>query len=594
MQGPGLDLTDSRHPAFDRRFFESREDFTVIGGGLLGGKALGLARVKRELELAWRAEEHPDFEVGIPRLTVLATDAFDRFMEENALGALVETAPGDDVVARAFQSANLPAEIVGDLRGLIERVRQPLAVRSSSVLEDAVDRPFAGVYGTKMIPNNQHDAESRFRRLTEAIKFVYASTFFQAARDYRAATGDTAEEKMAVVIQEIVGRRHDHRFYPDLSGVARSWNFYATGHARPEDGAATLALGLGKTIVDGGVAWSYSPAYPRANPPVASPRDLLRETQTRFWAVNMGKPPDYDPLAETEYLLHDGLPEAEEDGVLRWIASTYDPASDRLSPGTGATGPRAVTFAPLLLLEELALNDAIRAMLALGERSHGGPVEIEFAVTIGDRPDRAARIGFLQARSLLVGEEIVDVEPESLRLPDVVAASESVLGNARVEDLVDVVYVRPDRFDPSRSRRIAEEIGAMNRDLAAEGRRYLLIGFGRWGSSDPWLGLPVRWDQISGARVIVEASLPRALAEPSQGSHFFHNLMSFGVSYFTIRHTGPYAIDWAWLEAQPAAAESDFVRRIRLASPLHVEVDGRSGRGAIRRRDTITPKGALS
>jgi hypothetical protein len=578
-------------PDFDRRFFDSREDFTLIGSGALGGKALGLARVKRMLEAEWRPGEHPEFAVGIPRLTVLATDSFDRFMGENGLWDVARSGESDERIAHAFQRAHLPAAIVGDLQGLIDRVHQPLAVRSSSLLEDAIARPFAGVYGTKMIPNNQLDAEARFRRLTEAIKFVYASTFFAGARDYLATTGGAAEEKMGVVIQEVVGRRHADRFYPDVSGVARTWNFYAAGHARPEDGTVSLALGLGKTIVEGGIVWSYSPASPRANPPVSSARELLRQTQTRFWAVNMGKPPAYDPVLETEYLAQNGLPEADGDGVLRFLASTYDPASDRLSIGTGASGARVLTFAPLLVLEELPLNAAIRAMLALAERTLGAAVEIEFALTIDPARAPPVRMGFLQARPLLVAKQVVEVPSESLDGPEVVVASESVLGNGVIEDLAEVVYVRPASADLAHSRRIAQEIETLNRGLVAAGRPYLLIGFGRWGSSDPWLGPPVRWAQISGARVIVEASLPHVPADPSQGSHFFHNLSSLGICYFTVRHSGPHGVDWTWLDAQPDAVETEYLRHVHLATPLRVEVDGRSGRGVIRRGGRERPGG---
>ncbi|MGE5178305.1 MAG: PEP/pyruvate-binding domain-containing protein [Bacteroidota bacterium] len=580
MQGPRLDLTRIV-PEFDRRFFESHEDFTLIGSGALGGKAEGLARVKRMLASAWRPERHPGFDVTIPRLTVIGTDVFDRFLDENELRGVARSGGSDEEIARAFQQASMPASIVGDLRGLIERVHQPLAVRSSSLLEDAMDRPFAGVYATKMIPNNQLDAESRFRRLVEAIKFVYASTFFSGAREYLAATGKRAEEKMAVVIQEVVGRRHGDRFYPDVSGVARSWNFYAAGGALPDEGTASLALGLGKTIVDGGVVWSYSPARPRANPPVSSARDLLQATQTRFWSVNMGPPPAYDPVAETEYLVRGGLAEAEEDEVLRPLASTYDAASDRLTPGTGPTGARVLTFAPMLVHGEPPLNDVIRSMLDLAEATGSGAMEIEFAATIEE--SGAARVGFLQARPLQVASEAVDVPLESLRGEGVIAASDSVLGNGRIEDLLDIVFVRRDRFDRSRSVEIAREIERVNRDLISSGRGYLLIGFGRWGSSDPWLGIPVRWDQISGARVIVEASLPGAEPEPSQGSHFFHNVMSAGIAYFTVRHTGPYALDWEYLDAQPPAFESEHVRHIRFRSPMTVLVDGWTGRGVVRR-----------
>jgi hypothetical protein len=580
VQGPRLDLSRIV-PEFDRRFFESHEDFTLIGSGALGGKAVGLARIKRLLEGSWRADSHPGFTVRIPRLTVIGTDVFDQFVQENTLGGAAHAGETDEAIARAFQKASLPAHVVGDLRGLIEQVRRPLAVRSSSLLEDQAERPFAGVYATKMIPNNQHDAESRFQRLVEAIKFVYASTFFAAARDYRAGFPDTRPERMAVILQEVVGRRHGDRFYPDVSGVARSWNFYAAGGARPDDGTASLALGLGKMIVDGGVVWSYSPARPRASPPFASARDLLGATQTRFWAVNMGTPPAYDPVAETEYLTQAGLAEAETDGVLDPLVSTYDAGSDRLRPGAVAAGPRALTFAPMLVNGDPALNEVVRDMLTLAEAAGDGPMEIEFAIAM-DEPD-PAQIGFLQARPLRIEADAVPVAPEALRAPGVIVASESVLGHGRIGGVADFVIVRRDRFAPAHSREIAREIAGMNRDLQAEGRPYVLVGFGRWGSADPWLGIPVTWGQISGARAIVETTLPGADPDPSQGSHFFHNVMSAGVAYFTVRHTGPYAIDWEWLEARPAAAESEYVRRLRLDAPVTIEVDGWTGRGVIRR-----------
>ena len=587
MQGPGLDLT-GRVPDFDRRFFESREDFTLIGSGALGGKALGLARVKRMLEDAWSPEGHPGFEVSIPRLTVIGTDVFDRFLDENGLRDAIRAGGTDESIARAFQSASLPASIVGDLRGLVERVHQPLAVRSSSLLEDAMDRPLAGLYATKMIPNNQPDAGSRFRQLVEAVKFVWASTFFSGPRECLAAAGGEAGEKMAVIIQEVVGRRHADRFYPDLSGVARSWNFYAAGTARPDEGTASLALGLGKTIVDGGVVWSYSPARPRSNPPFASARDLLQATQTRFWAVTMGPPPAYDPVVETEDLVSSGLGEAEEDGVLAPLASTYDPQSDRLVPGIAERGPRALTFAPILVHDDPPVNGVVRGMLEMAERTEGGAVEIEFAVALGEGAGGSARVGFLQARPLRVAAEGAVVPPGSLRAPGVVVASESVLGHGRVGPLDDVILVRRERFDPARSAVIADEIGRLNRDLVDSGRGCVLIGFGRWGSSDPWLGIPVRWPQISGARVIVEASLPGAEPEPSQGSHFFHNVMSAGIPYFTVRHSGPDAIDWGFLDAQPAVAETEHVRHVRVApdaggsTGLEALVDGWNGRGVVR------------
>jgi len=460
-------------------------------------------------------------------------------------------------------------------------------VRSSSLLEDALLRPFAGVYETKMVPNNQSDVDTRFRKLIEAIKFVYASTFFHAAKNYvRATDHSSADEKMAVIIQEVVGQRFGDRFYPHVAGVGRSYNFFPAKGTDPRDGVVNLALGLGKTIVDGGTSWIYSPVRPNAPPPFGSIREMLRLTQLDFWAVNMGLPPTYDPTAEAEYLVKSDLASADYDDTLFRIASTYDARRDRLVPGTGDKGPRVVNFAPLLSDHDLRLNEAIRELLSLGEGILDDPVEVEFAITLfGD--DRAkARLGFLQLRPMLVSEEEVEVSDEELQRPELLLASESVMGNGSVDGIHDVVYVKPELFESRFTQKIATELESLNRPLLEASRPYLLLGFGRWGSSDPWLGIPVNWGQIAGARVIVESTLPGMDKEPSQGAHFFHNLISFQVSYLCVRHdatsaTGARNIDWDWLGRQPCAAETEYVRHVRLDEPLCIKVDGRSGRGAV-------------
>lgn len=569
-------------PRFDRHFFDGTERFTRIGTGSVGGKGAGLLRIHAILLSRMNPEAFPDFEVVIPTLTVVATDHFDAFLERNHLHEIAYSDAADNRIANAFQHAELPTELLGDLRALVEQVKQPLAVRSSSLLEDALYRPFAGVYATKMIPNNQLDPDSRFRRLAEAVKYVYASTFFRAAKSYVRMTDRTIrDEKMAVLIQEVVGRRHGDRFYPDLSGVGRSYNFYRSGHAKPEDGVVNLALGLGKSIVDGGVVWTYSPAWPKAPAPFASAGDMLQQTQSEFWAVNMGKPPSHDPLVETEYLVQAGLPEAEADGTLYAVASTYDPGSDRLSPGLHGGGPRAVNFAPILVHDLLPLNEVVRKLLADCESSLGAKVEIEFAVTLPDDRARPARLGFLQVRPLVVSHAFVEVAPEDLSAEVAVLSSDNVMGNGVVEGIRDVVYVRPERFEPGLSRAAAEDISALNASLMDERRPYLLVGFGRWGSSDPSLGIPADWGQICGARAIVEATLPRMNVELSQGSHFFHNISSFEVPYFCVRHDQPHRLDWEWLERQPVAGGTDLVRHVRPHGPLTVKVDGRTGRGVV-------------
>ncbi|MBU0507911.1 PEP/pyruvate-binding domain-containing protein [bacterium] len=569
-------------PPFSRDLLGSGDVFTRLGSGELGGKATGLAFIRDTLAEGLKADEFPEIEITIPRLTVLTTDLFDAFMEQNDLYEVALSELSDARIAHAFQRASFPPAFVGDLMGLISKVHQPLAVRSSSLLEDALHHPFAGVYGTKMIPNNQFDVETRFRKLVEAIKFVYASVFFEEAKAYIASIERRIEdEKMAVVIQEIVGVRYGERFYPTLSGVGRSYNFYPVGRARPEQGVVDLALGLGKSIVDGGMCWTYSPAFPETNPPVGSAGELLKVTQREFWAVNMGKPPTFDPTKETEYMIQPGLAEAEADETLRFVASTYDPQADRMNPGIENPGPRAVTFAPILFYEQLPLNRLVQKLLKLCEAAVGAPVEIEFAVTLGKKRALPARFGFLQVRPMMVSTEEVEIGEGEMTGDRVLLASDTVLGNGTVEDIRDVVYVRSDSFEARHTPAIAGEIAAMNRPLAAEKRPYLLIGFGRWGSSDPWLGIPVKWAQISGVKTLVEATLPTMNVELSQGSHFFHNLASFQVSYFSVRHDGPFHVDWNWLENQPCVSETPLVRHIRLTKPLHVRVDGRSRQGVV-------------
>ncbi len=576
--GKALDTSSPENLSpFNRKFFDSEQRLTCMGTGSLGGKAWGLAFINNVLTAELHQEVFKGIEINIPTMTVIRTDFFDAFMKRNHLLEIACSNEPDDRIAHAFLKADLPVEMVGDLRAIIAQVHTPLAIRSSSMLEDAMHEPFAGIYGTKMIPNNQHDPDTRFHKLTEAIKFVYASTFFKAAKDYRKATKhDIAEEKMAVIIQEVVGCRHNGRFYPEVSGVARSYNFYPTGHAKPEDGVVNLALGLGKTVVDGGTSWCYSPAYPQANPPFGSISEWLKQTQTDFWAVNMGKPPAYDPVQETEYLLKADLTDAETDNTLRLVASTYNASSDRINMGIGAKGPRILTFAPLLVLDDIPLNHLVRTLLKVCEEALSAPVEIEFALTF-----KPTRFGFLQVRPMVVSDEEVEINREDLSHKNTLSASETVMGNGLIDTILDIVYVKPEHFDAKYTRQIALELESMNKKLAADGSPYLLIGFGRWGSSDPWLGIPVNWGQISGAKVIVEATLPSMDKELSQGSHFFHNITSFQVSYFSVHHSGQYPIDWQWLGQQRVLTETEFVRHVRLSNPLQVKVDGRSGRGAI-------------
>jgi hypothetical protein len=387
---------------------------------------------------------------------------------------------------------------------------------------------------------------------------------------------------MAVIVQEVVGQKHNDRYYPTLSGVCRSYNFYASGGAKPEDGVVDLALGLGKTIVDGGLAYTYSPARPKAPPPYSTVRELMQCSQTQFWSVNVGKPPAYNPTAETEYLLQADLKTAEYDGTLEELVSTYVASSDRLTPGTGPDGARVLNFAPLLQFGDYPLNDAVQRLLAAAGRAVGAAVEIEFAMNLPARQsDEPARLGFLQVRPMVVSEETVTLEDEEMARADLVLASDHIMGNGIVDTIRDIVYVRPEPFETRHTRAIAAQLERMNSPLLEARRPYLLVGFGRWGSSDPFLGIPVNWGQICGAKVIVEATLPCMAVEASQGSHFFHNITSFQVGYFYISHFLEPGIDWKWLGTRDVVSETEFVRHVRLERPLLIKLDGRRQRGAI-------------
>lgn len=564
-------------PLFTEKFFDSGESITRIGDGQYGGKAGGLIIINQLLKTKFNQDDFPGITVNVPTMVVLPTDVYDDFMKMNNLYEVGNSDLPDDRIAIAFQKADLPFGILGDLRTLISKVKSPLAIRSSSMLEDALHEPFAGIYSTKMTPNNQGDTDTRFRKLAEAIKLVYASVFFNSAKDYMAATKHSIEEeKMAVIIQEVVGNKFNEKYYPELSGVARSYNFYSFSNAKPKDGVVNLAFGLGKTIVDGGISWVYSPALPKESPPYSSVSDLLKQTQTEFWAVNMGKLPAYDPIKETEFMVQENISSAEIDGTLRYVASTYINDSGRLSIGIGSKGPRVLNFAYLLVLNDIPINNLIRTLLTLCEEELASPVEIEFAVTFNP-----TRFGFLQVRPMVVSKDDVEVTEDDLNEKNILVASKNVLGNGINKTIQDIIYVKPEAFETKYTNQIALELESINKDLVSKHCPYLLIGFGRWGSSDPWLGIPVNWGQVSGAKIIVETSIENLNVDFSQGSHFFHNLTSFNVSYFSVKMSDNLKINWDWLNKQKVEQEKNFIKHVSLSSRLLSKVDGKTGRGVI-------------
>lgn len=558
-------------------FFDPKGPIKKIGGGSSGGKAEGLARVQAELKARIADNEFPGIEINIPPMLVLGTEIFERFMAQNHLHDIATSDSPDDHIAMEFQKGDLPFEALGDLRSFISSVHTPLAVRSSSLLEDRIGQPFAGVYNTKMIPNNQFDTNIRFRKLTEAIKFVYASQYMRNAKDYIKSTPyELEDEKMAVIIQKTVGRRHGQHYYPDLSGVARSFNYYPMGRAAHEDGVIHLAMGLGKTIVDGDISWSFSPRFPKVTPPYRTVKELLQLTQTQFWSINLGEPPRYDPIRETEYLEKRSITAAEKDGTLELLASTYDPYGQRLTIGIGSEGPRVLTFAPLLVINTVPINALAQKVLRICEDVMESAVEIEFAMTFNPH-----RFGFLQVRPMCIFDDKVEISDENLSGDHLLLASESVLGNGINENIRDVVYVSHDKFESKHTHEIARELTEINRLLVEKGIPYLLVVFGRLGTTDPWLGIPLDWAQVSGAEVVVEATRESFNVVLSQGSHFFHNLSSHNVKYFCVPTNGQWEIDWDWLDRQERLQEKNFIRHVRLPAPLSTQVDGRRGLGCI-------------
>lgn len=578
------DLSSNQYiKRFDRSTFSGAEEFTFIGDGRLGGKALRFALIIEKIVTQYRTNKDFPITVNIPRLTVITTECFDLFLEQNNLyDTAFSTRISDKEKAKVFLQADLPQDLTEDLQAYVKKIRTPLAVRSSSLMEDSLDFPFAGIYQTKMIPNNQRSSKIRLRILSDAIKLIYASTFFINARcAMKASSINFKDEKMAVIIQEVVGLQHHNRFYPNISGVARSYNFYPTGHSKPEDGVVSLALGLGKAIVEGGTVWTYSPEYPEVNPPYDSINQMLEQTQLDFWAVNMGKLPTDNPLNDSEYLVRLTIKDAEKDNTLGYIASTYDFESDRINIGIGFGGSRIINFAPLLQVDLLPVNQLIKSLLKICEKCFGSKVEMEFAVTFEPGNKLSPRFALLQIRPMRISRDEVEVN-ESLLTPErVFAYSDNVMGNGNVGQIKDIVYVKPETFDHKNSAKIAHEIETFNHKLVSENRQFLLLGFGRWGSSNPWWGIPVNWGQICGAKVIVESTIPGTTGVLSQGSHFFHNMTNLKILYFSIKEGGKYPIDWNWLKKQEVINEGKYVNHVRLTSPLTIKADGRKRKGII-------------
>jgi len=568
---------------FDPATFDPAASFCRVGAGSLGGKGRGLAFISFLLDEYALESRFPGVEIGVPPAIVLGADVFDRVLDDNHLRHVALNSVDDDRIFQVLRAAAFPADVRRDLAAFLDVVRYPLAVRSSSLLEDSPYQPFAGIYETCMIPNGHPDVRTRLARLRDAICRVYASTFSQRAKSYfKTSPYRLEEERMAVVIQQVVGRTRNGRHYPDLAGVARSHNFYPAPPLTAGDGIAAVALGLGATVVAGETCFRFSPRYPRHVVQFSSVDDVLRNSQRTFYALTMD---EHGPAAgeRAEFDLQQfGLDAAEHDGALAAIGSTYSPENDVVFDGISRPGVRLVSFAPILKHDVFPLADILRLLLEISEQGTGGPVEIEFAANIAVPAGEPAEFAVLQIRPLALARELAELDLGRDRDDTLVCRSDAVLGHGRVDNIRDLVVIDSQRFGAARSQEIAHEISRINAALAGAGRPYILIGVGRLGSSEPTLGLPVTWHQIDGVRVIVEAGFRDFKVTPSQGSHFFQNLQTSRVGYFTVNpEAGEGFVDWPWLAAQPAESERAGVRHLRFASPITVKMNGKEHRGVI-------------
>jgi CheY-like chemotaxis protein len=573
---------------FNPATFKSTDNYFLrIGGGSLGGKARGLAFVRHLLHNNRVSRHFPGVRIAVPPSVVLATDVFDRFLSENNLLDFAMHSSDDGEIRDRFLAASLPAAVRENLLAFLAEVQYPLAVRSSSLLEDSQYQPFTGVYETFMLANQHSDLLTRLEQLMEAVKRVYASTFSQHAKAYvRATPYRLEEEKMAVILQQVVGAPHGQRFYPDFSGVVRSHNFYPISPMKYEDGIAAVALGLGRTVVGGGKCLSFCPRYPRNLVQFSSVEDILANSQRDFWALELNPSEQArDPMVNLREVCF-GLEAAESDGSLHNVGSTYSPDNNVIYDGLSRSGTRVVSFAPILKHGVFPLAAILKQLTDIGEDAFGRPVEAEFAVRLPYAPGEAAEFGFLQIRPLVLSREGEELRVEEVTPERLICQSSQVMGNGRITDMRDVVVVDFHRFERARSQEVAEGVAHLNAKLSEVGAPYLLIGVGRWGSNDPWLGIPVEWDEISGARAIVEAGFRDLRVTPSQGSHFFQNLTAFQVGYFTVNpDAGEGFVDWQWLAAQPAVEEQGCVRHLQFAAPLQVLMNGKTSRGMIFKPD---------
>lgn len=566
---------------FEKDRFDEFSNFARIGKGSLGGKGRGLAFLGNIVKTHMELNDHPNFPVILPKTVVLCTDIFDEFMDMNNLYPMALSDASDEDILKAFLRAELPERLQDDFQAFFDAVHSPIAIRSSSLLEDSYYQPFAGIYSTYMIPNLE-DRDKRLKLISDAVKSVYASVFYGDSKAYMTATQNLIDqEKMGIVLQEVVGSRYGNRFYPNMSGVARSLNFYPIGHEKAEEGVANIALGLGKYIVDGGTTLRFSPHHPN-NILQLSTMDLaLRDTQRQFYALDLE---DID----REFSINDGfnllklnVADAVTDDSLRYIVSTFDPVDQAIYDGFYEGGRKIISYANILQHDLFPFSDSLQKVLRVAQEEMGRAIEIEFAVDIKSKEEAAFYL--LQVRPIVQNREVLTEDLSLIPEEDTVLVSTNALGNGIVDDVYDIVYVKTEGFNASNNQFVAYEIEKLNKQFTEEDRGYILVGPGRWGSSDYWLGIPVKWPHVSNARLLVESGLENYRIEPSQGTHFFQNLTSFGVGYFTVNpyQEGDGVFDEAFLNSQPAVFESQYLRHVRFSSPLIIKINGKKKYGVV-------------
>jgi CheY-like chemotaxis protein len=568
---------------FDKSSFDEYQIFSRIGEGSIGGKARGLAFINRIIKNYKLFSKFPDVLITIPRTVVLSTDIFDEFMDHNNLYSVALSDMTDDEILNRFINAELPGRVYQDFYAFLAVSRShPIAVRSSSKLEDSHYQPFAGVYSTYMIPRLP-DNKDMVKMLSDAIKEVYASVFYKASKAYMTATSNVIdEEKMGIILQEVCGSRHGEIFYPTLSGVARSINYYPIGSEKAEDGIVNVAFGLGKLIVEGGLSLRFCPRMPKKILQLSSPEEALRDTQKEFRALDLNIDSFVPSTDDGVNIMKIDIKDANNDGAMKYVASTYDLTNNILRDGIIYQGKRVITFASILQHKSFPLAEILTTLLELGQKEMNNPIEIEFAANLETPAGTPKIFNFLQIRPIVHSDETYNINLDNVRVEETIVYSDSALGNGLFKGIHDLVYIKPGSFNPAQNKNISVIIENLNAECVKQGISYVLIGPGRWGSTDPWLGIPVKWQQISAARIIIESGLKNYRIDPSQGTHFFQNLTSFRVGYFTVNpyiNEGYYDVDY--LDSLDVIYEDEFIRHVRFEKALEIMIDGKLHKGAI-------------